>query len=110
MTLLRNSGITCLLFAAGLAQASAVNGADLFRQKCAPCHGKNGQGNAGKKVPSLDSAKVRAMPDEELKSLISQRANGEMERKTAHRLLKQRLTPEQVDAIAAHIRGMKPAE
>jgi mono/diheme cytochrome c family protein len=93
------------LFMPGLLVAES--GRDLFRDRCADCHGKNGQGNRKMKAPSLTSSTVKNLSDDDLKRLISQRANGEMERKSSHTLLKQRLTADQVDAVIAYIRTVQ---
>jgi cytochrome c553 len=79
----------------------------LYRKKCAPCHGQNGEGNKGAKAPSLVSAKVRNMSDDELRKLISQRANGEMEKDPSHTQMKERLTATQAEEIIGYIREMQ---
>jgi hypothetical protein len=58
------------------------------------------------KAPSLKSDRVKSMSDGELKQIISQRANGEMERRSSHTLLKKRLSSFEVAAIIGYIRGM----
>lgn len=98
--------LTMLVLPVCLASAAEAGGA-LFQARCAQCHGKNGEGKTGVKAPSLMSAQVRNMSDDELKAIISQRANGEMERKSSHTLVKKRLTADQVEAIVAYIREMQ---
>jgi mono/diheme cytochrome c family protein len=86
---------------------AADAGGALYRQRCALCHGKNGEGRTGIKAPSLVSPKVRKMSDEDLRAVISQRTNGEMEKDSSHTLLKKRLTADQVGAIVSYIREMQ---
>jgi mono/diheme cytochrome c family protein len=89
------------------AAVAADTGSALYRAKCATCHGKNGEGKAGAKAPSLKSAKVKSMSDDELKAIISQRVNGEMEKKSRHTMLKKRLTGEQIGGVIGYIREMQ---
>lgn len=99
-----------LLLALGMAgsrEAAADTGQDLFHARCAGCHGKNAEGKSKTHAPSLKSDKVRSMSDDDLRKIISQRANGEMEKKSSHTLLKKHLDAEQVDAIISYIRGMQ---
>jgi mono/diheme cytochrome c family protein len=98
--------LAVLLFSASTAFA-ADNGGSLYRQRCAPCHGKDGQGNPGIKAPSLVSEKVRKMSDDDLRARISQRTNGEMERDRSHTRMKKRLTADQAGEIIGHIREMQ---
>jgi mono/diheme cytochrome c family protein len=86
---------------------AADAGAALYKARCAQCHGKNLEGRTEIKAPSLKSAEVRKMSDDDLKAMISQRTNGEMEKQSAHTLLKKRLTAEQVAEIVSYIREMQ---
>ncbi len=112
MKLLRTVAVPCGLLLAMLSLSAyksfaADAGGALYRERCAQCHGKNGAGRTGKKAPSLVSAKVRKMSDDDLRAVISQRTNGEMEKDSAHTLLKKRLTADQVGEIAGYIREMQ---
>ena len=86
---------------------AANDGASLYQKRCAPCHGNKGEGKSSTKAPSLVSEKIKKMSDDEIRSLISSRANGEMERDPAHTSLKKRLTQGQVDQILAHLRTLQ---
>ena len=98
--------LAVLLLSASTAFA-ADTGGTLYRQRCAPCHGKDGQGNPGIKAPSLISEKVRKMSDDDLRATISQRTNGEMDRDRSHTRLKKRLTADQAGEIVGHVREMQ---
>ena len=87
--------------------SAADAGGALYRERCAPCHGKSGEGRTAIKAPSLLSAKVRKMSDDDLRAVISQRTNGEMEKDSSHTLLKKRLTADQVGALVGYIREMQ---
>jgi mono/diheme cytochrome c family protein len=100
-------GLLALLSLSAPRSFASDTGGALYRQRCAPCHGKNGEGRTGVKAPSLVSAKVRKMSDDDLKAIISQRTNGEMEKDSSHTLLKKRLTADQVGEIVGHIREMQ---
>jgi mono/diheme cytochrome c family protein len=112
MKLLRAVAVRCGLLLAMLSLSAprsfaADTGGALYRERCAQCHGKNGEGRAGIKAPSLVSAKARKMSDDDLKAVISQRTNGEMEKDSSHTLLKKRLTADQVGEIVGYIREMQ---
>jgi len=81
---------------------AADSGADVFKQKCAICHGENGAGKG--KVPALGSAEVQAKSDADLKAATEKGVktdNGMMPGYAG------KLTPEQVDAVVAYIRSLK---
>jgi mono/diheme cytochrome c family protein len=112
MKLLRAVAVLCGLLLAMLSLSAprsfaADAGRALYRERCAQCHGKKGEGRKGIKAPSLVSAKVEKMSDDDLKAMISQRTNGEIEKDSAHTFLKKRLTADQVGEIVAYIREMQ---
>jgi hypothetical protein len=47
------------------------------------------------------------MSDDDLRAMIFQRTNGEMEKDPSHTLLKQRLTADQAGKIVGYIREMQ---
>jgi mono/diheme cytochrome c family protein len=97
-----------LIFSIGNPAAyPADTGESLYQARCAECHGKSGQGKRRMKAPSLVSAEMTKMSDDQLKAVIQQRANGEMERKSTHTELKKRLTAEQVSDLIAYMRKMQ---
>ena len=96
---------TVLLFSAR--SFASGDGSQLYKAKCAHCHGKSGKGKPALKAPSLVSDEVRNLSDQAIRDLINSRANGELEKKAAHSSMKQRLTADQVSQIVAHIREMQ---
>jgi mono/diheme cytochrome c family protein len=81
---------------------AADTGADLFKQKCAMCHGENGAGKG--KVPALSSAEVQAKSDADHKAATEKGV------KTANGMMPGfggKLTPEQIDGLVAYIRSLK---
>jgi mono/diheme cytochrome c family protein len=101
-------GMSLLMISVFLPSSVAQDtGKDLYQARCAECHGKNGEGKSGVKAANLMSERVKGMSDDELKQVISQRTNGEMEKKSSHTRLKKRLTADQVAAVVAHIRTMQ---
>lgn len=95
------------LFFGAAVVAASNSGRMLYRSKCASCHGRRGQGNARMKAPALVSAEIRDMSDDQLKQIILQRTNGEMERKSSHARLKRRLNAREVSDLKEHIRRMQ---
>jgi mono/diheme cytochrome c family protein len=67
--------LTAYIFSSNALSAPAVSGADLFKSKCAMCHGPDGAGNtpAGQrmKVRDLRSPEVQKQTDDELTSIIT---------------------------------------
>jgi cytochrome c6 len=75
-----------------------------FRTKCAMCHGPDGSGSAvGKSmnVPDLRSPVVQKLPDAELAQVISNGKGGMPSFKSS-------LSEEQIHALVAQIRSLRP--
>lgn len=95
--------ISLVLFsvAAGVFAADP-NGATVYKQRCAMCHGPNGSGETpiGKsmKVRDLRSADVQKMTDVELTKII---AGGK------GKMPAQKMTTEEVVAVIAYVRTLK---
>jgi mono/diheme cytochrome c family protein len=82
--------------------SSADGNADLFKQKCAMCHGENGAGKG--KVPALSSAEAQQKSDAEFKTAIEKGV------KTDKGMMPgsgSKLTPEQIDGLVKYIRSLK---
>jgi cytochrome c6 len=82
---------------------AADNGADLYKTKCAVCHGADGAGKPAAKIPSLTSDEVKKMPDAEVADAI---ANGGKNKKASHAYAAKGMTPDQVKSLVAHIREL----
>jgi len=92
-----------MVWAAG--NALAADAAENWTKNCASCHAKDGSGNTmmGKKsgVESYADPKVQAkFTDEEAFKSISE-GKGKM------KAFKDKLTPEEIKALVAHIRAFK---
>ena len=75
-----------------------------FRTKCAMCHGADGSGSeVGKSmnVPDLRSPVVQKLPDAELAQVIADGKGG-------MRSFKSSLSEEQIHALVAQIRSLRP--
>ncbi len=82
--------------------AHAQGASDLFKSKCAMCHGADGTGSpTGKKMGAHDftAAEVQKMSDAELTDVIT---NGKNKMKPSTGL-----KPEDVKGLVAHIRTLK---
>jgi cytochrome c6 len=81
-----------------------AQGGDLFKAKCAPCHGADASGNTvmGKKlnIRDLHSAEVQGQSDAQLASIIT-KGKGKMP------AYGQSLSQEQIQQLVAFIRGLK---
>ena len=96
------------LFVVSIVQAkpgpdSAASSAT-FRTKCAMCHGADGSGSAvGKSmnVPDLRSPVVQKMPDAELAQVIADGKGGMPSFKSS-------LSEEQIHALVAQVRSLRP--
>jgi cytochrome c6 len=79
-----------------------AQGADLFKAKCAACHGADGTGTAtGKKMGAHDftTADVQGMSDAQLTDIITNGKN----KMPRYRALK----PEEIKSLVAYIRTLK---
>lgn len=87
---------------------AADDGAALFKEKCAKCHGEDGSGDTtmGKKMDlrPLGSAEVQKSTDAQLTDMI---ANGGPDEKKMHQFKSKGLTDAQIKTLIAHIRTMK---
>ena len=72
------------------------DGAALYKAKCAMCHGADGKG----KTP-LATAEVQKMSNDELAKVTS---DGKPPKMPAY---KGKLTPEEIQAVVAHIKSLK---
>jgi cytochrome c6 len=75
-----------------------------FRSKCAMCHGPDGAGSeVGKSmnVPDLRSPAVQKLPDAQLAQVISDGKGGMPSFKGS-------LSEEQIHALVAHVRSLRP--
>ena len=85
----------------------AADGAALFKQNCASCHGETGKADtpAGKamKVPALaGDAKVAGMSDAELTAAIKANAK--------HAAVLKKVTDADIPAVAAYVKGLPAAK
>lgn len=84
--------------------AFAESGADVFKAKCAACHGASGAGDTGMgkamNLKDLGSADVQKQSDADLAGIITN-GKGKMPKYDG------KLTKEQIDAVVQHIRTLK---
>ena len=90
-----------LLGAAAFA-ADAPDGKALYESKCAMCHGKDGVAKStGKGAANLNDPKFQEANTVKAIETIIADGKGKMKG------LKEKLTPEQISAIAAHVKTLK---
>ncbi len=95
-----------LVLACGLSMSSfaADSGADLFKAKCAGCHGATGAGDTGMgkslKLKDLGSPEVQAKSDAELADTISKG-------KKPMPAYEGKLTNDQIQEVVKYIRTLK---
>jgi cytochrome c551 len=82
----------------------ADEGADIFKSKCAACHGADGKGNTGMgkslKLRDLSSADVQKQSDADLETIIT-KGKGKMP------AYEGKLTKEQIDNVVKYLRTLK---
>jgi mono/diheme cytochrome c family protein len=87
------------------AYSSAESGQDIFKRRCAGCHGANGAGDTtiGKhlKLRDLRSPDVQKQTDEELAAIISKGRSGKMP------AFESKLNKEQIEDVVKFIRTLK---
>ena len=82
--------------------SSADSSADMFKQKCAMCHGENGAGKG--KVPALSSAEVQQKSDADFKTAIEKGVKNDKGMMPGYG---GKLTPEQIDELLKYVRSLK---
>ncbi len=95
MTMLRSMIIALLLLSA---IAFAADGADIYKAKCAGCHGPNGEGKVG---PSLNTTKLG---EDDIVLLLSK---GNEKRKAPHKKAISGLSDEDVKAVAHYVKSLQ---
>jgi mono/diheme cytochrome c family protein len=92
--------VAMAIFALPLASFAADAAADVFKSKCAMCHGPDGKGKmAGTK--DLGSAEVQKASDADLTATIT---NGKPPKMPAY---KGKLTDEQIKEMVKYVRSLK---
>ncbi len=82
--------------------SSADSSADLFKAKCAMCHGENGAGKG--KVPALSSAEVQQNSDADFKTALEKGVKNDKGMMPGYG---GKLTPEQIDELVKYVRSLK---
>jgi mono/diheme cytochrome c family protein len=83
-----------------LSVLSAEDGAELYKSKCAACHGDKGEGNAAAKFPAVKGTKKTA---DQIVTFLMKGESG----KTVHANPAAGVAEEQAKAIAAFIKTLK---
>lgn len=86
-----------------VASMTAATGDQLYGRYCAACHGAGGTGTPVAPRPLRDTAYLAATPDSVLRGRIARGVPG-----TAMAPWSGMLSPEQLDALVATIRGFAP--
>ena len=100
-----------ILFATGV--ASADNTVRTFNAKCASCHGEDGKGKTKEgekmKIGDMTTAAWQSdRTDDKMKEAILEGISRTKDGvKQEMKPLKDKLTPEQVDALVKYVRGLK---
>jgi cytochrome c len=80
---------------------------DIYKTKCAACHGADGKGSAaGKKMgaPEFSSAAVQGASDAQLADFIE---NGGPQKKASHAFASKGVTPGDAGKLAAYVKTLK---
>jgi mono/diheme cytochrome c family protein len=80
---------------------------DIYKTKCAGCHGVDGKGSAaGKKMgaPEFSSPKVQKAPDAELADFIE---NGGPQKKASHAFGNKGVSAPEANKLAAYVKTLK---
>lgn len=78
---------------------AADDGADIYKAKCAACHGADAAGKPAAKIPSLISPEVKQASDADLSKAIAEKAK--------HPSTVKGLAPDQVKMCIAYIRTLQ---
>jgi cbb3-type cytochrome c oxidase subunit III len=95
-------GTFLLVFGLALQAGPAPDGGDLFKQKCAMCHGADGKGYPSLKTPDFTDPKVQAsLTDQEIAQVIK---NGKKD--TAMPAFANSLSNDQIQSLVVYIRSL----
>jgi mono/diheme cytochrome c family protein len=86
------------------AASAADEGADLYKAKCAMCHGADATGKPAIKAPSLVSDEAKKKSDADITDMI---ANGGKDKKASHAFLQKGLTSDQIKSLVSYIRSLQ---
>lgn len=105
--MLRTLVVGAVLVLVGALSTTRVNGADVFKEKCASCHGETGHADTtvGKamKVPALaGDAKVAGMSEADIVAAIKANAK--------HAAMLKKVTDEELNAAAARAKEIAAAK
>ena len=90
----------CAVLTGASAIAAADDGAALYKQRCASCHGAQGEGKPAMKAPSLKTTSLDA-------NQVAERVTkGNASSKAPHNKGMSGLTPEKAKAIAEHVKAL----
>jgi len=83
---------------------AADEGADLYKAKCAMCHGADATGKPAVKAPSLVSEDAKKKSDAEMTDMI---ANGGKDKKASHAFSQKGITADQIKSLVSYIRSLQ---
>ena len=95
------SQLMAVLLLASLASWAADEGADLYKKKCAGCHGASGEGKPGMKAPALKGTSF------DVDKIVAHLTKGEPESKPPHNKGISGLTDDQAKDIATYVKSLK---
>jgi len=93
--------LAAVLLVASLTSWAAEDGAVLYKQKCAGCHGANGEGKPATKAPALRGT------SREANQIAEHITKGESGSKAPHNKGIAGLNDERAQAIAAWVKSLK---
>jgi cytochrome c553 len=83
-----------------LGSQAAPDGTDLFKTRCASCHGDKGQGYPDLKIPAV---KGTSMSIEKLAAFITKGESG----RTVHETPISNINADEAKAVAEHVKNLK---
>jgi cytochrome c6 len=84
----------------GASAMAADDGAALFKQRCASCHGAQGEGTPAMKAPALKGTSLGA------DQVVERVTKGNASSKAPHNKGMSGLTPEKAKAVAEHVKAL----
>jgi mono/diheme cytochrome c family protein len=94
--------LALLALALAPSRPRAADGGEIYRRKCAGCHGADGTGGPRKLAP-LSSPEIQGRSDEELLASV---ARGIPDRKMP--AFRGKLADAEIRAVVAHLRTLRP--
>ena len=93
--------VLIFLISAPLSLLAADEGAEIYKTKCAMCHGENGEGKPAMKMPAAKGTKMTA------EQIVDYLTKGEAGKRMPHNKPANGVNADQAKAVAEYVKTLK---